>query len=672
MSRQNADHGFWPSPISAGWVASQASRIREISCLENAAAQVAVAWVEQRSDLQGRCIIKLQDFAGQQHAVLDAEHYSARSLLNSYGGGAIVLGPQALFFVNHDPHDRQQDQRIFMIPLAADLQPQGPPVALTEPAACCYGGLSYDAAHRRVIAVREMHWPDGRCKQSVVAISAGETAPGREDVLAEGYDFFADPVIDSSGSELACVAWNQPNMPWDNTELLLVKLNERGEARKGMRLNSPCKGPVSRGESIQQPRWDREDRLYCISDRDNWWRPYRYDRDADCLRPCVAEYPPHLQDWEFAGPGWELGAHSYGFSLDNRLFALAVRQGSWILLRIDEDGGQLTELELVLPDGRRAEHLARLQLSGMSGLLVAASATLAPQLLQLDVASSDGQCASIRTVASVADTAPFNIELSEPRSIRFPVDGAEAFALFYPPVRPSTGDDGDDKARPPLLIKTHGGPTSACTRQLDWSIQFFTSRGFAVVDIDYRGSTGYGRVYRHALYGEWGQADLADCLACIDFLAARGEIDSERVFARGQSAGGYLTLMLACFSDRLRAGASTAGISDLGLLYQHTHRFEQEYLRSLLYCTPADDEGGIYQVRSPVNAPSPGTPLLFVQGSDDRVVPKEQTFKILQRLQDEGIDAELLLFPGEQHGLRQQDNIARALEAELEFFQRYL
>ena len=677
VAEHNQMHGFWSSPVSAAMVAEQGKRIRELSCVEHADAGFSLAWVEARPELQGRCIIMRRNAAGEVQELLNEEGLSARSLVNSYGGGALLLTPDAVFFVNHEPSTSNQDQRIFRLPIDHRQNVCGPAEPITKIDACSYGNLSFDPRYQRVVCVREQYLAEGESEQAVVAIHLSESRQGQVDILAEGYDFFSAPELDPDSCQLACVAWNQPNMPWDNTELLLVTLNEQGHADSRRVINESFKEPANRGESIQQPRWDRRGRLHFVSDRDNWWKIYRYDPLNNEIYRCFPEDSVALERAEFGLPPWELGVSTFGFSATNTLFGLCVIDGRWQLASLEDvpsadlkNGKSDMQLQRLRLNNTEADVLSHLHVGDSELALIAAGVgesarvALVRETQLIEVADTPG--------SQLSDT---KIDVSEPLSIRFPTgdSGQESFAFFYPPTAAPLDHVGiSANGLPPLIIKTHGGPTSASYPQLDWSIQFFTSRGFAVADVNYRGSTGYGRDYRHALYGEWGVYDLADCVACIDYLSAQGQINPERVFARGQSAGGYLTLMLACYTDRLRAGASTAGISDLSLLYTHTHRFEKEYMHKLLNCTPADDERDVYRQRSPLYAKAPSTPLLFVQGSADKVVPPDQTDAILCRLKDEGVDAELLLFEGEQHGLRRSENIEQALLAELTFFQRYL
>ena len=688
--------GFWPSQIPAAMVAKASKRIREVACLENAHNQQAVVWVEARPELEGRCVIMITGYDGQPRELLNLPGFSVRSLINSYGGGALLFREDAIYFVNHNPLVAFNDQRIYRLQLDKNLAIISAPQPITTETDCCYGDLHYDARRKRIICVREKALADGSSRQDIVCIELPNSdEPGDQTILVTGFDFFSSPTLSPCRNYLSYIGRNQPNMPWDNSELRLLKLDDNGEDWKDIRISSASDDALCEGESVQQARWHRDGYLYFISDRSNFWHLYRYDLIADSSAVIIAdilESQHPLHEAEFASPAWELGQSSYDFVDDNTLVALCNKAGRWQIQSFDlsKENVSASELQLYLPEAIKkqpqqmpeqehqwqtspADFFAHLHASSTSLICIAASATSAAKLVRFELATE-----FVQVISQTDEALPLSANtISQPEMIRFPVSGAEtsnvmdyAHAFFYAPVNDCLR--GSANGAPPLIIKTHGGPTSATSTQLDWSIQFFTSRGFAVVDINYRGSTGYGRDYRHALYGQWGVADLQDCGACIDYLAAENKIDAQRVFARGQSAGGYLTLMLASFTDRLCAGASTAGISDLSLLYQQTHKFEKEYLFNLLACRPDNDERGIYRRRSPLHAPELKTPLLFIQGSEDKVVPAQQTNKMLARLKDEGVRAQCLLFEDEQHGLRQSNNIEKALNAELAFFRSFL
>ena len=682
--------GFWPSQVSAALVSRSNKRIRQIACIENAQKQQALLWVEARPELAGRCVLMIQDYQGQSRELLNHPEFSVRSLINSYGGGALLFREDVIYFVNYNPLAAYNDQRIYRLELDDDLSAASSPTAITAEENSCYGDLSYDEVNKRILCIREYYLDDEHRPQDIIAIgNLTSHGAGELTVLVSGFDFFSSPALSPAGDYLSYIAWDHPNMPWDNSELHLLKL----DSHEDLKLSLCTDVALSQGESVQQARWHSDGNLYYISDRSNYWQLYRYDlitQRSTAIISDILNVNHPLHDAEFASPGWELGQFSYDFVDEHTLVVLSNKSGCWTIQSVNLETNTATAVGLELPilisqasektlDFQCEQQLApfdffsHLHASSTSLICIAASVTSAAQLIRVELATH------LVEVISQTD-APLEIalaDISQPIHIRFSVpsndiakENTYAHAFFYAPRNSLI--NVPDKTLPPLIIKTHGGPTSSTSTQLDWSIQFFTNRGFAVVDINYQGSTGYGRNYRHALYGRWGVADLQDCTACIDYLIAENKVDAQRVFARGQSAGGYLTLMLASFTNRLCAGASTAGISDLTLLYQQTHKFEKEYLFNLLACRPDTDSEGIYKQRSPLYAPKLKTPLLFIQGSEDKVVPVQQTQNMLARLEHEGIRAEYLLFSGEQHGLRKSENIEKALIAELNFFRSFL
>jgi dipeptidyl aminopeptidase/acylaminoacyl peptidase len=460
-------------------------------------------------------------------------------------------------------------------------------------------------------------------------------------VLAGGHDFYSSPRLRPDGSRLAWLSWDHPRMPWDGTELW--------EAEVGPAFVLAPARLVTGGadESVAQPRYSPAGRLQYVSDRTGWWNIYVDDGGAgQVLGPMEAE---------FAGPDWVFGLSSYVFLADGSLVASWSKDGHDHLGWLAPGADRFAAIATPYTDIEDLEPYR----SGV--LAVASSATESPAVVEIAV--PDGARRVIKTSREATVDPRY---LSVPRPIEFPTtDGLTAHALFYPPSNADfIGPDGE---RPPLIVMSHGGPTSATTPALNYRVQYWTSRGLAVVDVNYGGSTGYGRPYRERLKGNWGIVDVDDCVNAARWLAEQGEVDAARMVIRGGSAGGYTTLCAVTFRDVFAAGASHYGVADAGALAAHTHKFESRYLDGLIGPWPQARE--IYEARSPIfHTDLLRTPLILFQGLEDKVVPPEQADMMAAALDKKGVPYAHVTFEHEQHGFRQADNIKRAAEAELAFY----
>jgi dipeptidyl aminopeptidase/acylaminoacyl peptidase len=462
-------------------------------------------------------------------------------------------------------------------------------------------------------------------------------------VLVKGEAFYASPRLSPDGQRLAWLSWNHPDMPWDGTRLWLA---ERGP--DGRPVNPRCVAG-GREESIFQPLFSPDGTLYFVSDRSGWWNLYRQRQEhVEALAPMEAE---------FGLPQWNFGMSTYAFDSAQRLVCAYNRAGTWRLAVLDT--GTLRMEEVETPFSEIGGMVAR---EGKA-IFVAASPVLPAAIVRLDLAARQHDILRRST-----EDVPESGYLSAPREITYSTaHGATAHASYYPPVNRDFEALADEK--PPLLVLSHGGPTSAASRVLNLRTQFWTSRGFAVLDVNYRGSTGYGRAYRRQLEGQWGIADVEDCVAGARYLVERGLADAERLAIRGGSAGGYTTLCALTFHRRFRAGAVYFGVSDLEALARDTHKFEAHYLERLIGPYPQRKER--YHERSPIHhADRLSCPVIFFQGLEDKVVPPDQTEKMVNALRARKISVAYMLFEGEQHGFRRAENIRRALEAELYFYSR--
>ena len=612
-------YGAWPSPITAELAAAQFVGLADLKFGHG-----RYYWLEQRPLEGGRCVLVAAD--GRRRRDLTPAPMNVRSRVYEYGGGAYALSDDAAYFVNF------RDQCIYGV----SVNGGSPRQITTGDAAERFGGLEWDARRRCLLAIRELHGGDGAdaTANDLVRI---DVASGTVEVLHQGHDFYAWPRLSPAGDRLAFVVWDHPNMPWDGTQLVLADIDEAC----GLRRETLVAGGVD--ESIYQPEW-MGGRLVYVSDRSGYWNLHAYD--ASGVRTAVAD------DAEYGLPMWSLGSTNYVVAGRDHVVAQRIEDGEAALVIADIERGITTPLPTAF-----TSH-GSLTRSPTGIAFIGGSVDDVSSVVQLDIATGD-----ITTLARAGDLDFPSGTLSAPRTVSFTsADGARAYANFYPPRHPACiGPQGE---LPPLLVTTHGGPTSAAGRNLSLRMQYYTSRGWGVLDVNYGGSTGFGRPYRERLNGQWGVVDVADCVAGARHLAAEGVVDINRVAIRGGSAGGYTTLAAVTFADVFRAGASHYGIGDLAALARDTHKFESRYVYRLV------DEAD-FEVRSPVrHAARARCPMIFLQGADDRIVPPNQSEAMYEALKANGLPVAYLLFDGEGHGFRRAENAVRAIEAEYLFFAR--
>ena len=620
-----APYGSWKSPITTGLIVSGAVGLGQIA-IDGA----DVYWVEMRPSEGGRMVIVRRVADGTAEDVTPAP-YSARTRVHEYGGAAFLVADGVVFFSNFN------DQRLYR------QEPGEEPVAITPDAPLRYADGVVDAQRKRIICVREDHSGDGEPTNAIVAVDSSGAGP--QQVLYERSDFCAAPGVSPDGKMVAWLAWDHPNMPWDGTRLLVSGIRPDGQ------LTEPRTVAGGPDESVLQPLWSPSGELFFVSDRNGWWNLFRWRNGA--VRPFLE------MEAEFARPQWVFGAAAYGFLGDGRIACSYVEQGAWSVGVIDLESGQLSRLDLPYTEMGRGE----LRAAGRRVVFSAGASDKPMTLVSLDVASG-----AVETLQQAHDLEIDPSYLSSPEAVEFETTGGRtAHAFYYPPRNPDfVAPEGE---RAPLLVKSHGGPTGAAQTALDLSIQFWTSRGFGVVDVNYGGSTGYGTEYRRRLNGTWGITDVDDCVNAARFLAARGDADSERLAIDGGSAGGYTTLASLTFHDVFQAGASYYGVSDLEALAKETHKFESRYLNSLV--GPYPERRDLYVERSPINHTHLlSCSLLLLQGLEDEIVPPNQTEMMFEAVRAKGLPTAYLPFEGEQHGFRRSENIKRALEAELYFYSK--
>ncbi len=630
-TQKSAPFGSWKSPITPQLILEKAMAIMEFAIDGQ-----DIYWIEMRPSEGGRCVIVQQKPDGSTQD-LTPPPFNARTRVHEYGGGAMLVHGGVVWFSNF------ADQRLYRLDTARD---GGVPKPVNTEGPLRFADGVVDTHRNRLVYVCEDHSEsDQEARNMLVAIPLQEEPVRKEDiqVLASGWDFYAAPRISPDGSQIAWKCWNHPNMPWDDTALYTAQFQPDGMP------GEPVLVAGGVGESVQQPVWSPDNQLFFISDRTNWWNIYRWEQGN--IQPVL----PH--EAEFGGPEWVFGLSTYAFETPETILTFYLENGSTRLVRIHLKTGQVVSIPLGW------EVLGRIKFGQPGILTLLGSARHAPFLALVN--PQNGQVEPLRQT-SAARIAPAYI--SNPEAIAFPTSGGQtAYAFFYPPQNQDYA--GPKGQKPPLIVMSHGGPTSAASSILSLSYQFWTSRGFAIVDVNYGGSTGFGRAYRQRLNGSWGIVDVEDCVNAARFLVGRGDVDPNRLAIRGGSAGGYTTLAALAFHDVFHAGASHFGVSDLEGLAKDTHKFESRYLDNLVGAYPAEIER--YHQRSPLYAVDQlSCPVIFFQGLEDKVVPPQQAELMVNALKQKGIPVAYIAYEGEQHGFRKAENIKRTLEAELYFYSR--
>ncbi len=620
---QIAPYGSWKSPISTELITAHTIGLAQVTMDGD-----DVYWLESRPLEGGRNALMKASPGGEVRECLPAG-FNVRTRVHEYGGGAYVVLDGVIYFVHF------ADQRLYR------QQPGGEPQALTPAEACRYADFVLDAPRSRLICVREDHRGGGEPVNTLVSIPLEGGSAG--EVLVSGFDFVSSPRLSPDGSKLAYLTWNHPNMPWDGTTLWVAEIRADGTLEEAQAVAG------GERESIFQPEWSPDGVLHFVSDRTGWWNLYRLNADgAEALYPLEAE---------FGLPQWAFGMRTYAFLTPREVLCAFTQNGLWSLARLDTETKTLTPFDLPLTA------FTDVCAAGGQAAFLAGSPQQPWSVWRFDPHSGTGTVVK-RSFEPTLSPAYFSI----PRPVEFPTEnGLTAHALFYPPANPDfTAPAGE---LPPLRVLSHGGPTAATNAVLNYRIQYWTSRGFAVLDVNYGGSTGYGRAYRERLRGNWGIVDVDDCCNGARWLAAQGLVDGRRLTISGGSAGGFTTLAALVFREVFAAGAGHFGVSDLEALARDTHKFESRYLDSLV--GPYPERRDLYQARSPIHHTERlATPILLLQGDSDPIVPPNQSEKMFQAARARGVPAAYLLFEGEQHGFRKAENIRRAFEAELYFYAR--
>ncbi|HLW60383.1 MAG TPA: S9 family peptidase [bacterium] len=622
--RRIAPHGSWKSPVTSDLIVSHTVGLGEI-----AVDGEDIYWVETRPTEGGRSTVVRRTPDGRTQDVVPPQ-FNARTRVHEYGGGAFLAAGGTVYFSHFGDH------RLYR------RAPGGAPEPLTPPGQWRYADAIIDRPREGLVCVREDHTDPAReAVNTLVRIDLRRPSAGR--VLVSGNDFYSNPRLSPDGSRLAWLTWRHPNMPWDGTELWTAEVRDDG----GLGRSELIAG--GERESIFQPEWSPDGVLHFVSDRTGWWNLYRW-RGGQVEPLCGMA-------GEFGTAQWVFGMSTYGFDGPGRIICAHKARGMWHLGVLDAARGGLEAIEPSFSE------VWSVRAGPGYVVLGAGSPSAATAILRIDLASRRTEV--LRRSGEIT-VDPGYLSLAEP--VEFPTEGGQtAHGFFYPPRnRDFAAPDGE---KPPLLVRSHGGPTGAASATLDLGVQYWTSRGFAFLDVNYGGSTGYGRRYRERLNGEWGVVDVDDCVNGAREMVRRGLVDGTRLIIRGGSAGGYTTLCALAFRSVFKAGASHFGIGDLEVFVRDTHKFESRYLERLVGPYPEMRER--YRERSPIHSVDRiACPMILFQGLDDKIVPPNQAELMVAALRAKGLPVAYLAFEGEQHGFRRAENIKRALDGELYFYSR--
>jgi dipeptidyl aminopeptidase/acylaminoacyl peptidase len=625
--RQPAPYGSWKSPITSDLIVKESIGLGQVKMDGD-----DIYWIEMRPSEAGRQVIVRQTSDGNNVDV-NPPGFNARTRVHEYGGGDFVAHDSIVYFSNF------ADQQLYR------QAPNSAPELISEASTDSqlrYADFVFDTSRNRLIAVREDHRENDR--EAVNTLTAIPLDGGAAQILVSGNDFYSSPRISPDGSQLAWLTWNHPNMPWDGCELWTGEITADGTLDHQRIVAGGLR------ESIFQPEWSADGTLYFVSDRSGWWNLYRATADGSVESVCEMQA-------EFGAPQWIFGLSTYAFESADRIVCTFCDRGLWRLGVIDTHAKELqridapyTEISYVCAAPGRA--------------VFRVGSPQAPfSIMEMDLASRSTKV--LRRASTIEIHAGF---ISEAQPVEFPTEnGLTAHGFYYPPK--NSDYEAPKLERPLLLVKSHGGPTAATIAALMLGIQYWTSRGIAVLDVNYGGSTGYGRAYRERLNGNWGIVDVDDCINGARFLATRGDADGNRLMIDGGSAGGYTTLCALTFRDQFKAGASHFGVSDAEALAKETHKFESRYLDKLI--GPYPERRDLYIERSPIHhADKLSCPVIFFQGLEDKVVPPNQAETMVEALHKKGVPVAYVAFEGEQHGFRRAENIKRALDGELYFYSR--
>jgi dipeptidyl aminopeptidase/acylaminoacyl peptidase len=635
---QIAPYGSWKSPITADLIVAGTIGLGGIALDGD-----DVYWSEGRPAEAGRNAIARRTPDGTITDVTPLP-FNVRTRVHEYGGGSFTVKDGTIYFSNF------ADQRLYkkVITGASALQePQ--PISKESGGNLRYADAVIDTERGRIICVCEDHTAGGHEPTNTLVSINLENGEDIQ-VLASGSDFYSSPRLSGDRTQLAWLSWNHPNMPWDGTQLWVAPIQADGL------LGEPQLVAGGVDESVFQPEWSPDGVLYFVSDRTGWWNLYR--RNPPLVQGSLGEIEPLCEmEAEFGLPQWVFGMSTYAVESANRIICTYTQDGIWYLASLDTQTKQLEVIETPYTD------ISSIHAANGRAVFMAGSATEPTAVVQIDLAT--------RQLEVLRQSSELEIDtgyLSTPQAIAFPTENnLTAYAFFYPPQNKDYTAPAGEK--PPLIVKSHGGPTTSTSSAFNLKIQYWTSRGFAFVDVNYGGSTGYGRDYSQRLKDNWGIVDVDDCANAAKYLVEQGLVDGERLAIAGGSAGGYTTLAALTFRDIFKAGASYYGVSDLEVLAKDTHKFEARYLDGLI--GPYPERKDLYEKRSPIHFTDQlSCPVIFFQGLEDKVVPPNQAEMMVEALKAKGLPVAYVAYEGEQHGFRRAENIKRTLDGEFYFYSR--
>jgi len=627
-------YGSWPSQFSTESIASTGHRFGHLT-VDNG----SVYWLESLPEESGRVVM----FCAEENTEarkITADGYSVRTRVHEYGGADFSVKDGIIIFAN------DSDQRLYLQQGYNTPRPITPEPAFKHGAR--YTDIDISSTGDWIICIRERHTEDGEpldVINEIVKISLTDSQSSEilePEILVSGSDFYSYPRISPNGHRLTWTSWEHPNMPWDQTALWMADLDSSGYLTNTRSILN------NENESVYQPAWCPDGELHFVSDRNGWWNIYSFRDDVlNGLTPVNVE---------FGYPQWQFGTSSYAFIDSRTLFAAYVENGREHLCLIEPEKGHITPLEMPYCTFQGGLYFDNNKL-----YFIAATETEAAAVISWDLTKQQAT-----QISKINKTQLKHDDISIAQAIKFPTtNNNKAHAFFYKPV--NSQYQGLDDEKPPLIVLSHGGPTAATTAEFNNSIQFWTNRGFAVVDVNYGGSTGYGREYRDRLKGQWGIVDVEDCVHAAEYLVTEGLVDSKRLAIRGGSAGGYTTYVALTNYSLFAAGVSRYGVADLSCLVKESHKFEVRYLDSMI--GPWPEAKDVYHSRSPINhADKFNCPVLLLQGDEDAVVPPAQSIAMAEALDKKQIPHALIMLKGEQHGFRKSENICLALESELNFY----
>lgn len=622
-----APYGSWESPITTDLIVAGTVGLGSPHISGD-----ALFWTESRPSEGGRIVLVRRGPDGTIRDVTPPG-FNVRTRVHEYGGGAFTIDGETVYFSNF------ADSRLYRQRIGEEPRPITPE---TQNNALRYADFVVDRQRNRLIAVREDHTDASREAVNTL-VSVPLDGQAEQVVLVSGNDFYSSPRLSPDGAHLSWLTWNHPNMPWDGTELWTARIADDGTLVEQQRVAGGT------DESIFQPEWSPDGTLTFVSDRSGWWNLYQRRGDETVAL--------HGMEAEFGQPQWTFGTTTYGFASPQRIVATYLRDGLSHLATLDLASGAFEEVNTPYTT------IGGVDVAGNRVAFIGSAATRPGAVVVLDLAS--GRSTELKRSTDIEIDAGY---LSTPEPVSFPTTGGRtAYGFFYPTQNKDFMAPKGEK--PPLLVEIHGGPTAATTSAFNLSKQFWTSRGVAVLDVNYGGSTGYGREFRNQLRGQWGIVDIDDCVNGAQALVDRELVDGNRLAITGGSAGGYTTLAALTFRDVFKAGTSYFGVSDIEALARDTHKFESRYIVNLV--GPYPERADLFHERSPLyHTDQLNTPVAFFQGLDDKIVPPNQAEMMVEAIRSKGLPVAYVAYEGEGHGFRKAENIKRSLEGELYFYSR--